>query len=161
MNANETIFALALASNLNPEQHFQVAYQTILSWGEVQFSHIYQIPCRDGVGADYWNSACLLKSSKTKSQLEIALKQLETASGRIRPSHQISLDVDLIAWGNSLEKMQFNPKKMPLAVDVKIPLSELWNHSTLHVAGSHFPKVDVHSDVQSNAHIQTNIQVVE
>lgn len=114
MNANETIFALALASNLDPEQHFQTAYQTIQSWGEAQFSHVYQIPCRDGVGADYWNSACLLKTSKSRAQLELELKQLEADSGRVRPSHQISLDVDLIAWGNNLNEMRFNLKKCRL-----------------------------------------------
>ncbi|MPW44661.1 2-amino-4-hydroxy-6-hydroxymethyldihydropteridine diphosphokinase [Acinetobacter guerrae] len=151
MNANETIFALALASNLDPEQHFQTAYQTIQSWGEAQFSHVYQIPCRDGVGADYWNSACLLKTSKSRAQLELELKQLEADSGRVRPSHQISLDVDLIAWGNNLNEMRFNSKKMPLAVDVKIPLYELWNNAALYVSACHFPQVDFQTNIQAHS----------
>ncbi|MBK0063408.1 MULTISPECIES: 2-amino-4-hydroxy-6-hydroxymethyldihydropteridine diphosphokinase [unclassified Acinetobacter] len=150
MNANETIFALALASNLNPEQHFQTAYQTIRSWGEVQFSHVYQIPCRDGVGADYWNSACLLKSLKTKSQIEVALKQLEAESARIRPSHHISLDIDLIAFGTDLNKMQFNPKKLPLALDVKIPLYELWPDPAFQVLDYYFPKFNFHLPTKAN-----------
>ena len=151
MNANETIFALALASNLDPESHFQIAYQTIQSWGEVTFSHVYQIPCRDGVGANYWNSACLLKSLKSRSEIEIALKQLEARSGRIRPSHQISLDVDLIAWGDHLSKMQFNPKKMPLAVDVKIPLYELWKNAVLYVSEYDFPQIDFQIKTQTHS----------
>jgi len=56
------------------------------------------------------------------------LKQMEADSGRVRPSHQISLDIDLIAWGSDLSQMQFNPKKLPLALDVKIPMNEIWSH---------------------------------
>ncbi|KGT46065.1 2-amino-4-hydroxy-6-hydroxymethyldihydropteridine diphosphokinase [Acinetobacter sp. HR7] len=128
MNATETIFALALASNCHPQQHFQAAQQRIATWGEVQFSPIYIIPCRDGIGADYWNSACLLKANMTEDEVIVQLKQMESDSGRIRPSHQISLDVDLIAWGSNLNEMEFNPKKLPLALDVKIPMHEIWRH---------------------------------
>jgi 2-amino-4-hydroxy-6-hydroxymethyldihydropteridine diphosphokinase len=34
--------------------------------------------------------------------------------------------------GKDLEHMQFNPKKLPLANDVKIPLLELWQHEALN-----------------------------
>ncbi|MCH7385994.1 2-amino-4-hydroxy-6-hydroxymethyldihydropteridine diphosphokinase [Acinetobacter modestus] len=126
MNATETIFALALASNLKQKQNFTFAYQQILSLGIVEFSSIYRIPCRDRVGADYWNSACLLKSRLSVDEITEILKNLEAQSGRVRPSHNISLDIDVIAWGETLDDMQFNPKKLPLALDVKIPLYDLW-----------------------------------
>lgn len=126
MNATETIYALALASNCHPKQHFQTAFLAISTWGCVEFSKIYLIPCRDGVGADYWNAACILKSKKSVEELMLMLKQMEADSGRVRPSHQISLDIDLIAWGSDLSAMQFNPKKLPLATDVKIPLYDVW-----------------------------------
>lgn len=126
MNATETIFALALASNLKQKQNFTFAYQQILSLGIVEFSSIYRIPCRDRVGADYWNSACLLKSRLSVDEITETLKNLEAQSGRVRPSHNISLDIDVIAWGETLNDMQFNPKKLPLALDVKIPLYDLW-----------------------------------
>ena len=149
MNATETIFALALASNCHPQQYFQVAEQRISSWGDVEFSPIYLIPCRDGVGADYWNAACLLRSTRSIEDIQIALKQLEQDSGRVRPSHQISLDVDLIAWGQHLDEMQFNPKKMPLALDVKIPLWDLWPHTALAYEEACFPKVSCNTDASS------------
>ena len=120
------IFALALASNQNPEQHFEHAFQQISGLGETQFSPIYLIPCRDGVGADYWNSACLLKSRLSFEHLNVILKELEVAAGRVRPSHDIPLDIDIIAWGENLAQMQFNPKKLPLALDVKIPMWDIW-----------------------------------
>jgi len=126
LNATETIFALALASNLKQKQNFTFAYQQILSLGIVEFSSIYRIPCRDRVGADYWNSACLLKSRLSVDEITEILKNLEAQSGRVRPSHNISLDIDVIAWGETLDDMQFNPKKLPLALDVKIPLYDLW-----------------------------------
>lgn len=128
MNATATIFALALASNCHPQQHFQAAQQRISKLGKVQFSPIYLIPCRDSIGADYWNAACLLYSEVPIQDMTDLLKQMETDSGRVRPSHQISLDVDLIAWGNDLSQMEFNPKKLPLALDVKIPMHDIWLH---------------------------------
>lgn len=128
MNATATIFALALASNCHPQQHFQAAQQRISELGEVRFSPIYLIPCRDSIGADYWNAACLLYSEVSVQDMTDLLKQMETDSGRVRPSHQISLDVDLIAWGNDLSQMEFNPKKLPLALDVKIPMHDIWFH---------------------------------
>lgn len=142
MNAPEIIFALALASNLDAEQHFTFAYTQLATLGKVQFSSVYQIPCRDGIGDDYWNSACLLKSSLKPSEIEAFLKKLESDTGRIRPSHHISLDVDLIAWGTDLDHMQFNSKKLPLALDVKIPLYELWNCETLKSEAVLYPVVN-------------------
>ncbi|ENV92607.1 hypothetical protein F937_02006 [Acinetobacter calcoaceticus ANC 3680] len=142
MNAPEIIFALALASNLDAEQHFTFAYTQLATLGKVQFSSVYQIPCRDGIGDDYWNSACLLKSSLKPSEIEAFLKKLESDTGRIRPSHHISLDVDLIAWGTDLDHMQFNSKKLPLALDVKIPLYELWNCETLQSEAVLYPVVN-------------------
>ncbi|HJE55020.1 MAG TPA: 2-amino-4-hydroxy-6-hydroxymethyldihydropteridine diphosphokinase [Acinetobacter pseudolwoffii] len=142
MNATETIFALALASNCHPQQHFQAAQQRISEWGEVQFSPIYMIPCRDGIGADYWNAACLLRSSVSSAEIIELLKQLEQASGRTRPSHQITLDVDLIAWGSDLRHMQFNEKKLPLALDVKVPMFDIWQDPVFEHELHCFPRVE-------------------
>ena len=128
MNVTETIFALALASNNHPQQNFKNAFAQICHLGEVTFSKIYLIPCRDGVGADYWNAACLVKSHLSVNEMIALLKKMEADSGRVRPSHQISLDVDLIAWGTDLSQMQFNPKKLPLALDVKIPMLDIWEN---------------------------------
>ena len=141
MNATEKIFALALASNLSPEKHFSKAYEKLRLMGDAVFSNIYLIPCRDGVGADYWNSACLLKSTKTVQEMLDSVKALETEMGRVRPSHKISLDIDVIAWGDDLNQMHFNQKKLPLAVDVKIPLFELWQSDTLKTSHIRYPKV--------------------
>ena len=142
MNATETIFALALASNCNPELHFKQAFAQIAEIGQVQFSNIYVIPCRDAVGADYWNAACLLKSAILVDDIIALLKKMEADSGRVRPSHQISLDVDLIAWGSDLQHMQFNPKKLPLALDVKIPMLDIWQSNDFQHEKHQFPVVN-------------------
>lgn len=134
-------YALALASNLHPEQHFREVFAALEQLGAVQYSPIYQIPCRDGVGADYWNAACILTCASTPDQIQNLFKQWEADSGRVRPSHHISLDIDLIAWGSHLDQMQFNPKKMPLALDVKIPLAQLWHHSLFEHQTHHFPLI--------------------
>ncbi|MDQ8952241.1 2-amino-4-hydroxy-6-hydroxymethyldihydropteridine diphosphokinase [Acinetobacter rudis] len=144
MNATDMTYALALASNLQPDQHFRDVFAKLEQLGKVQYSPIYQIPCRDGVGADYWNAACILSCNLTPDQIQDMFKQWETLSGRVRPSHHISLDIDLIAWGMDLEHMQFNPKKMPLALDVKIPLAQLWPHTLFEHQAHTFPLMELH-----------------
>ena len=141
MNVTETIYALALASNSQPKQHFQSAIAQISQLGEFKFSKIYLIPCRDGIGADYWNAACLVQSYLNPAEMMAYLKQMETASGRVRPSHNIALDVDLIAWGSNLAQMQFNAKKMPLALDVKIPMLDIWQDAAFEHEQHDFPVV--------------------
>jgi 2-amino-4-hydroxy-6-hydroxymethyldihydropteridine diphosphokinase len=83
----------------------------------------------------------LLKSSLSVGDISVLLKNMEAASGRVRPSHQISLDVDLIAWGENLEHMQFNPKKLPLALDVKIPMFDVWKDNAFQHQAHVFPTV--------------------
>ena len=143
MNVTETIFALALASNCHPQQNFQHAFAQISDLGEVTFSKIFLIPCRDRIGEDYWNAACLLRSSLSVDEMSALLKKMEANSGRVRPSHQISLDVDLIAWGNDLDHMQFNPKKLPLALDVKVPMLDLWSIDFFKHEKHQFPVISL------------------
>ena len=104
--------------------------------GHLDVSQVFEIPCRDGVGADYLNMACLLNTSKSLQQVEQYLKQLEQQAGRVRPSHQISLDIDLIAWQED-EKWYMNKKKMPFALDVKVPMSQLVALSIFQVQQNH------------------------
>lgn len=136
------IFAIALASNLEPEQYFNLAYQNLMMMGETQFSSIFKIPCRDDIGDDYWNSACLLSGDYSLSDIEQRLKALEQQAGRIRPSHRISLDLDIIAWGDDLNHLQLNDKKLPLALDVQIPLSELWSGMPQPKEYFDYPKIE-------------------
>ena len=136
-----TIYAIAIATNLEKAEHLQLCLDTLKTWGSWKVSSIYEIPCRDQVGADYWNAACLLKSSLSVADISVLLKNMEAASGRVRPSHQISLDVDLIAWGENLEHMQFNPKKLPLALDVKIPMFDVWKDNAFQHQTHTFPTV--------------------
>ncbi|WP_245809120.1 2-amino-4-hydroxy-6-hydroxymethyldihydropteridine diphosphokinase [Acinetobacter populi] len=137
-----TIYAIAIASNLDKIQNTQFALTALKQLGTCQISPIYEIPCRDGVGADYWNAACLVDSQIELNELLELLKTLEAQTGRKRPSHSISLDIDLIAFGQDLSAMQFNPKKMPLAVDVIIPLATLWHSKDLPKVAHQYKTID-------------------
>ena len=66
---------------------------------------------------------------------------MEVAAGRVRPSHDIPLDIDIIAWGESLAQMQFNPKKLPLALDVKIPMWDIWQDEAFVHSEHNYPIV--------------------
>ena len=144
-----TIYAIAIATNLDKSKHLQLCLDTLRTWGSCQVSSVYEIPCRDQVGADYWNAACLLESTMTFDDVISALKQLESDAGRKRPSHSISLDVDLIAWGDNYQNMQFNPKKLPLADDVVIPLAEIWQDERLKRITHDFIRINL-SQMNSN-----------
>lgn len=137
-----TIFALAIATNLNRAEHIRYALQQLRQLGQCCCSKIYQIPCREHIGEDYWNSACLLHSDLTSDEIIAQLKAMEQACGRKRPSHKISLDVDLIAWGQSLDNLQFNPKKWPLAMDVMIPLAEICPYPPFVMPPHHYQSWD-------------------
>ena len=144
-----TIYAIAIATNLEKAKHLELCLDTLKTRGSWKVSSIYEIPCRDQVGADYWNAACLLESSMTVEQVVTTLKQLEQDAGRKRPSHSISLDVDLIAWGDNYQNMQFNPKKLPLADDVVIPLAEIWQDERLKRITHDFKRINL-SQMNSN-----------
>lgn len=96
--------------------------------GPCQFSQLYEIPCRDGKGNDYYNLAALLHSVLPLTELMDWIKQQEKMAGRVRPSHQISLDIDVIALGETLQNMQLVAQRLPLPFDVCKPLTELWSN---------------------------------
>lgn len=121
-----TVFALAISSNQNREHWTRYAVQQLETLGKCQFSKTYQIPCRQGKGADYYNLAVLLQTHLSFKQLDAFLKQLEKQAGRIRPSHHIPLDMDIVAHGESLNLLQPVASRLPLPFDAVKPLSELW-----------------------------------
>lgn len=121
-----TLYALAISSNQNREHWAQYAIQQLKSLGACHFSRIYQIPCRQGKGADYYNLAVLLQSQLNYEQLDGFLKQLEAKAGRVRPSHHIPLDMDIVALGETLNSLQAVAARLPLPFDAVKPLSELW-----------------------------------
>jgi 2-amino-4-hydroxy-6-hydroxymethyldihydropteridine diphosphokinase len=43
--------------------------------------------------------------------------------------------------GENLEHMQFNPKKLPLALDVKIPMFDVWKDAAFQHQTHAFPTV--------------------
>lgn len=121
-----TIYALALGANTERETWLQFAMHQLEQMGSCQWSAVYEIPCRQGKGADYYNLAALLDSDIDLPSLKDQLKQLEQQAGRVRPSNAITLDIDLIAYGESLQDLTLIAKHWPLPLDVSLPLSELW-----------------------------------
>lgn len=121
-----TLYALAISSNQNREHWTRYAMQQLERLGECRFSRIYQIACRQGKGADYYNFAALLDITLDFKQLNDLLKQWERHAGRIRPSHHIALDMDIVAYGHTLNTLQPVASRLPLPFDAVKPLSELW-----------------------------------
>lgn len=121
-----TLYALAISSNQNREHWTRYAMQQLEHLGECRFSRVYQIPCRQGKGADYYNFAALLDTSLDFNQLNDILKQLEQEAGRIRPSHHIALDMDIVGYGATISSLQPVASRLPLPFDAVKPLSELW-----------------------------------
>lgn len=121
-----TLYALAISTNHNREHWTRYAMQQLESLGECQFSRVYEIACRQGKGADYYNFAALLTTGADFDVLNQFLKQLEQQAGRIRPSHHIPLDIDIVAYGATLESLDPVVSRLPLSFDAVKPLSELW-----------------------------------
>lgn len=100
--------------------------QQLRSLGECKFSPVYQIACRQGKGANYFNFAALLETTLSFDALNDRLKQLETQAGRVRPSHDIPLDIDIIAYGETVDNFQLVASRLPLPFDAVKPLLDLW-----------------------------------
>ncbi|XID75791.1 2-amino-4-hydroxy-6-hydroxymethyldihydropteridine diphosphokinase [Alkanindiges sp. WGS2144] len=121
------LYALAISSNQQRDHWTRYAMQALECLGACQFSQVYQIACRQGKGEDYYNFAALLQSHLTFDELNQQLKQLEQYAGRVRPSHHIPLDIDIVAWGSCLDDLQPVSMRLPLPFDAAKPLSELWS----------------------------------
>lgn len=122
------IFALTLASNLDACKHLNWALEQLRTQGVlIAVSYAYEMQCRDAMGANYINAACLLKvKALGLESLKTFIRDLEERTGRIRPSHQITLDIDLIAWKHhEVQDWQLNIQKMPFTLDVKVPLYDI------------------------------------
>ena len=118
---------LALGSNDQPESSLDFACVELAKLGGVLLSSRYEFPPRSGVGVDYINMAVRLDSELTVDAVRKTIYQLEDAAGRIRKSSVIRLDIDLIAWEESGEKAIFDSHRLPLPMDVIVPMEEIWS----------------------------------
>ena len=117
---------LALGSNDQPQSALDFACAEIAKLGAVLVSSRYEFPPRSGVGVDYFNMAIRLDSDLTIDAVRNSIYQYEDAAGRIRKSSVIRLDIDLIAWQESGQDAIFDIHRLPLPMDVIVPMSEIW-----------------------------------
>lgn len=117
---------LALGSNDQPETSLDFACVELAKLGEVLFSSRYELPPRSGVGVDYMNMAVRLDSDLTVDAVRKIIYQLEDTAGRIRKSSVIRLDIDLIAWEQRGARPTFDSNRLPLPMDVIVPMEEIW-----------------------------------
>ncbi|HEY4714243.1 MAG TPA: 2-amino-4-hydroxy-6-hydroxymethyldihydropteridine diphosphokinase [Aquirhabdus sp.] len=117
---------LALGSNDQPQTSLDFACTKLAKLGEVLFSSRYDLPPRSGVGVDYINMAIRLDSDLTVDAIRKIIYQFENAAGRVRKSSVIRLDIDLIAWEEGGAKAIFDSHRLPLPMDVIVPMDEIW-----------------------------------
>lgn len=117
---------LALGSNDQPQSSLDFACTELAKLGEVLFSSLYELPPRSGVGVDYINMAVRLDSDLTVDVLRKIIYQLEDTAGRVRKSSVICLDIDLIAWEANGQDAIFDSHRLPLPMDVIVPMAEIW-----------------------------------
>jgi len=118
---------LALGSNDQPESSLDFACIQLAKLGEALFSSRYELPPRSGVGVNYLNMAVRLDSDQTVESMRHIIYQLEDEAGRIRKSSIIRLDIDLIAWEMVGQRATFDQNRLPLPMDVIVPMKEIWN----------------------------------
>ena len=117
---------LALGSNDQPQSSLDFACTELAKLGEVLFSSRYDLPPRSGIGVDYINMAVRLDSDLTVDVLRKIIYQLEDTAGRVRKSSVICLDIDLIAWEANGQDAIFDSHRLPLPMDVIVPMAEIW-----------------------------------
>ena len=121
------MYAVSIGSNFQHLDAFAQAKRALSQLGGCQFSACFELPDRDGSAQIFWNMAALIDSPIAQvDEFEQRLYQIEANCGRIRPSQQVRLDLDLIAYGQDQTSLQILPKRLPLTVDVQTPLRTLW-----------------------------------
>lgn len=121
------MYAVSIGSNFQHADAFAQAQHALMQWGECQFSPCFELPDRDGSGQMFWNMAALINSPIDQvAEFEQVLHQIEADCGRIRPCKQVRLDLDVIAYGQDQDSLVILPKRLPLTVDVQMPLQTLW-----------------------------------
>ena len=117
---------LALGSNDQPQSSLDFACTELAKLGEVLFSSRYDLPPRSGIGVDYMNMAVRLDSDLTPDAVCKVIYQLEDTAGRVRKSSVICLDIDLTAWEANGQDAIFDSHRLPLPMDVIVPMAEIW-----------------------------------
>ncbi len=117
---------LALGSNDQPQPSLDFACVELAKLGEVLLSSRYEMPPRSGIGVDYINMAVRLDSDLTVDAVRTTIYRIENMAGRIRKSNIIRLDIDLIAWEESGQAAIFDSHRLPLPMDVIVPMEEIW-----------------------------------
>jgi 2-amino-4-hydroxy-6-hydroxymethyldihydropteridine diphosphokinase len=121
---------LALGSNDQPKKSLDFACTELAKLGGTLLSSHYELPPRSGIGINYSNMAVRLDCELTIDAIKTVIYQLEDEAGRIRKSNIIRLDIDLIAWERVGDDAIFDIHRLPLPMDVIIPMTEIWTEFT-------------------------------
>ena len=89
-------YALVLGSNLRPARHLRFALRRILDGREV-LACAGPLRTRDAGGGRFLNAALRVRTREDAGMLRAALHAIEDATGRVRGSEQVSLDIDIVA----------------------------------------------------------------
>ncbi len=121
------MYAVSIGSNFQQQTAFAEARIALGALGACQFSDCFELPDRDGSTDVFWNMAVLIDSvCVSVEQFTQQLLQIEQACGRVRPSRYVRLDLDLIAYGQDHHSLMILSNRLPLTVDVQMPLQTLW-----------------------------------
>jgi 2-amino-4-hydroxy-6-hydroxymethyldihydropteridine diphosphokinase len=117
---------LALGSNSQAQFSLDFAAAELAKLGDVLLSQRYDMPPRSGVGVDYVNMAVRLDSDLTTDAIRSTIVDIEDRAGRVRRSNVIRLDIDLIAWAEYGQLPVFDHHRLPLPMDVIVPMEDVW-----------------------------------
>lgn len=107
-NREELIF-LSLGSNINPRQNLEFALREIATKYSLQgLSHAYETsPVGYSKQPAFWNMAAAIATQDSPEKIRLWLAALEKKAGRKKTQKTFgprTLDVDLIAWKNLVQK---------------------------------------------------------
>lgn len=132
MGLRNNIF-FGLGSNINPQKNLENALHEIQKkYTIVGLSHIYETSPVGGVKQpSFWNLVVAVEGGEQLKTIQPWIRNLEKKAGRQRSSIAFgprTLDVDLLLWGNHIEKSKYfslpHPD-IPTKAFVLFPLSEI------------------------------------
>jgi 2-amino-4-hydroxy-6-hydroxymethyldihydropteridine diphosphokinase len=90
-------------SNVAPERHLACARTELTrEFPGARFSHRYRSRAAEG-GADFVNMAAGFLTELTPQELRARLRAIEARCGRVRPGAAVTLDLDLLLYGELVQ----------------------------------------------------------
>ena len=134
-----TVF-VSLGSNVVPAKNISLALKALrYLFDELTLSTIYESKPVGFLGHNFYNLVVAFETELTLNIVTNELKQIEKAQGRSRIKNQVTIDLDILLYGDFIDKSRNLPRDdITQKAFVLRPLSEIAAHLKHPILGTYY-----------------------